>query len=935
MAKQLNMKKTLNLPRTAFQMKAELAKREPEIIQSWEKSNIYQKLRKLRQGKPSVILHDGPPYANGRIHMGTALNKILKDIVVKSFSMRGYNSPYLPGWDCHGLPIEHEVDKQLGKKKNSLSKIEIRELCKQFALKYVDIQRQEFKRLGVLGEWGKPYLTLDYNYEAIVVRLLGDFAEKGSLYKGYRPVHWCIHCKTALAEAEVEYLDHESPSIYVKFPLKSDLSAKFPALANKKISIIIWTTTPWTIPANLAIAFHPDIDYVAFESNGEVYITAKALMQETVEKCHLKKPKILTEFKGKSLENLMSRHPFIDRDSILVLGEYVTLEQGTGCVHTAPGHGMDDYLTGIKYKLDIYTPVDEEGKFTKDVPYFAGMNVFQANDKINQLLNAKGKLLNQDTIVHSYPHCWRCKSPVVFRATEQWFISMDKTNLREKALAEINRAQWIPSWGQERIYGMVENRPDWCISRQRTWGVPIPIFYCQSCNKPLINKKLINYVADIFAKEGSGAWFSKEANELLLSGVSCPHCGGKEFSKESDIIDVWFESGASHAAVLGHRADLPWPSDIYLEGSDQYRGWFHSSLLIAVNSQDRAPYDKVITHGFVVDGEGRKMSKSLGNIITPQELIDKSGAEIIRLWVAMMDYREDIRISPEILSRVAEAYRKIRNTCRFMLGNLYDFNPKKDSIPYEELMELDRWALHSFNKLAARVIKAYEDYEFHIVYHSLNSFSTVDMSSFYLDILKDRLYILSPESKARRSAQTAIYKILEGLSRLMAPILSFTSEEIWGFLGKMDKKEESVHLTTFPPIMEEEDKHLISRWNKVVKFREEVNKALEIAREKKIIGHSLDAEVILSANKAYWDSFGDLVKDFASILIVSKVDFQAHFEQATLLSEEISGLAIKIKRASGAKCERCWNYSTSVGDDEEFPTICNRCREVLKELKLD
>jgi isoleucyl-tRNA synthetase len=934
MAKQINLKNTLNLPRTEFQMKAELAKREPEFIQKWDRNKIYEKLRKLRSDNPIFVLHDGPPYANGKIHMGTALNKILKDIVVKSYSMMGYNTPYLPGWDCHGLPIEHEVDKQLGEKKKSMSKIEIRKLCKQFALKFVDIQREEFKRLGVLGEWEKPYLTLDYTYEKIVIQLLSDFAAKGSLYKGYRPVHWCIHCKTALAEAEVEYMDHESYSIYIKFPVKSDLSKKIPALAHKKVFVIIWTTTPWTIPANLAIAFHSHIDYVAFESNGEVYITAKALMQETVKKCNLSSTKILAEFKGDALEGLYCQHPYLDRDSLLVLGDYVTIEQGTGCVHTAPGHGMDDYLTGLKYKLDIYTPVDEEGNFTRDVPLFAGMNVFDANEKINQHLAAKEKLLCQESIVHSYPHCWRCKNPVIFRATEQWFISMEKEGLRQKALDEINRVEWIPSWGKERIFGMVENRPDWCISRQRIWGVPIPIFYCQNCKKPLIDPNIINYVADIFGKEGSDAWFLKDVKELKPPDIDCPHCGGKEFFKETDIMDVWFESGASHAAVLGQRKDLPWPSNIYLEGSDQYRGWFHSSLLIAVNSCNRAPYDLVITHGFIVDGEGRKMSKSLGNIITPQEIIDQNGAEIIRLWVAMMDYREDMRISNEILSRIIEAYRKIRNTCRFMLGNLYDFNPDKDSIPFDALLDMDRWAINNFNKLALRVVKAYKDYEYHIVYHSLNSFSTVDMSSFYLDIIKDRLYISHAQSKARRSAQTTLHYILNGLTRLMAPILSFTAEEIWSFLKAMNEREESVHLATFFNIEEKLDKELLSRWNKVIKLREEVNKALEIARNEKIIGHSLDANVILSADKKYWESFGELINDFSSLFIVSKVSFQASLEQATFNSEEILGLSIKIEKAPGEKCERCWHYCPTVGDDEEYPSICSRCKKVLEELKL-
>ena len=696
MADSEKIKDTLNLPQTSFSMKAKLSQKEPEIIKKWEAMNLYKKIQKKREKSPSFILHDGPPYANGSIHLGTALNKILKDFVIKTKTMQGYRSPYLPGWDCHGLPIEIKVDQLLGAKKRDLSIIEIREECKKYALKYVDIQRDQFKRLGIFGEWEKPYLTMNPEYEGEVIRHLAAFFAAGNIYKGKRPVHWCPHCKTALAEAEIEYKDRKSPSIYVKFPMISDLTKKFPELKGKKVSVLIWTTTPWTLPANLAIAFHPEYEYVAFETDGEVFIAAKRLIPVLAEELGFKKTQTLVTFLGRELEGLKARHPFIDRESVFVLADYVTLDQGTGSVHTAPGHGYEDYLTGIATGLDIYTPVDSEGKFVPQVGKYGGMNVFEANAKITEDMKADGSLLKEGEIIHSYPHCWRCKNPVIFRATAQWFIAMDTNDLRIKSLEAIKKVRWIPPWGEERIANMISARPDWCISRQRSWGVPIPAFYCHDCGHILADEEITLRIADIFTNEGSNSWFIKEAAELLPAGVKCPQCGSHRFNKENNILDVWFESGASHN-VLGKRPDLPWPSDVYLEGHDQYRGWFNSSLFIGVAAKKAAPYKAVITHGFVLDEQGRGMSKSLGNFVDPDEVISKNGAETLRLWVAMLNYKEDARFGNETLQRLVEAYRKIRNTWRFILGNIHDFSPDKEKIDMQEMESLDKWILEHCN----------------------------------------------------------------------------------------------------------------------------------------------------------------------------------------------------------------------------------------------
>jgi isoleucyl-tRNA synthetase len=917
------VKETLNLPQTSFPMKAKLSQKEPEIIKKWEKMNLYQKIQKKMENSPTFILHDGPPYANGNIHLGTALNKILKDFIVKTKNMQGFKSPYLPGWDCHGLPIEIKVDQLLGKKKRELSIIEVRDECKKYALKYVGIQRDQFKRLGVFGEWEKPYLTMDPEYEGEVIRYLAAFFASGNVFKGKRPVHWCPHCQTALAEAEIEYKDRKSPSIYVKFPMVSGLSKKFPALKSKKISVLIWTTTPWTLPANLAIAFHPDYEYAAFQTDGDVFIAAKRLVPVLAEEMKFKETKVLATFIGKELEGLKARHPFIDRESVFVLADYVTLDQGTGCVHTAPGHGYEDYMTGIAYNLDIYTPVDSEGKFIPQVERYGGMNVFEANRLITEDMKKDGTLLKEGELVHSYPHCWRCKNPVIFRATAQWFISMEKNNLRGKVLDEIKKVRWIPSWGEERIANMVIGRPDWCISRQRSWGVPIPAFYCHDCGNILADEKIALRVADIFSKQGSNSWFIKKAEEFLPSGVKCSKCGSKKFNKENNILDVWFESGASQN-VLGKRSDLPWPSDLYIEGHDQYRGWFNSSIFVGVAAKNASPYKIVITHGFVLDEQGRGMSKSMGNYIEPEEIISQNGAEVLRLWVAMLDYREDARFGKEILQRLVEAYRKIRNTWRFMLGNIYDFSPDEDSLPAQKMENFDRWILAQCAEKGKRILKAYEDYEYHVVFHIIYNFFTVELSSFYLDVLKDRLYCSGKKSLLRRSAQTALYKLLNSTLILMAPILPFTTEEVWEHMPRSKGKGESIHLEQFPSFEEVWlDDELLKEWDELILVREKVLKELEMAREKGLIGNSLEAAVTLNAPAAQEKILRKYETKLPSLFIVSAVELRFHSGQE---------LAAEVKRAPGEKCLRCWNYSTYVGKSSEYPQFCRRCEDAVKEM---
>ncbi len=933
----VDIKNTLNLPKTSFSMKANLPQREPEMIRHWDRIDVYGKIRKARAGCPSYILHDGPPYANGAIHMGTAINKIIKDIIVKSRSMLGYDAPYLPGWDCHGLPIEIKVEEQLGPKKAEMSKVAVRRECRKYAEKYIEIQRQGFKRLEVFGEWDNPYLTMSYQYQADIARAFGEFVQRGMVYKGLKPVHWCFSCRTALAEAEVEYEDHVSPSIYVAFPMISDLSDLDPKLAGQDWSVVIWTTTPWTLPANLAIAFHPDYQYSAVRVDGKGYIVATELLNPVSAKCGWKDALEIARFPGKWLENRKARHPFINRDSLLVLANYVTLDAGTGCVHTAPGHGYEDYVTGIQYGLDILCPVEDNGCFSTEVERFGGLGVFEANPKIVDHMREIGVLLHSEDVQHAYPHCWRCHNPVIFRATPQWFISMDTDGFREKVLAAIKKVRWIPAWGEERISNMVRERPDWCISRQRIWGVPIIAFYCKACGQVLLDKKIVDYVAGIFAREGADAWYARETSELLPEGTACSKCGGKDFRQESDILDVWFDSGSSHLATLGKRKDLPWPSDLYIEGGDQYRGWFQSSLLIAVALRGEAPYRTAITHGWALDAEGRAMSKSKGIGIDANDLVNARGAEIGRLLMSSVSYVEDIRIFDELLDRLGEAYRKIRNTCRFMLGNLSNqqdphnprFNPETDRVPYEEMLEIDRWALAKKAQLVQKCVRSYEDYQFHQVYHAIYNFCTVDMSAFYLDILKDRLYTYPTRSLARRSAQTALWEILDAFTRLIAPILSFTSEEVYQAMHEgrpPENRAESVHLLLFPKEQALPDQEeLLAEWEKIREIRDLVLKALEQFRKSGSIGNSLEAKLSIHASGEKLALLRRHESDLRYIFIVSQVTVE---EDPSAKDTPL----IEVARADGRKCERCWNYSVQVGNDAEYPSICERCAPAIREM---
>jgi isoleucyl-tRNA synthetase len=924
----MDYKATLNLPETSFPMKANLPQKETEILGRWEKEGLYARIEAAGEGRPTYILHDGPPYANGHIHIGHALNKILKDVILKSKRMSGFNAPYVPGWDCHGLPIELQVEKNLGSRKHQISKLEMRRECRTYAEKFIAIQRDEFRRLGVLGDWEHPYLTMNYEYEGLTAAELAKFAHNGGLYRGKKPVHWCSSCVTALAEAEVEYADHTSPSIYVKFRLADDVSADVPQLAGKPVFVVIWTTTPWTLPANLAVALHPEYTYAAVEVNDEVLIVAEGLKDSFLAANGLDGTVIAT-FPATVLARKRARHPFYDRDSIILLGEHVTLEAGTGCVHTAPGHGQEDYELGLKEGLDIYNPVDNHGKFLANVEFFGGLQVFAANPLVIEKLKETGALVGAGSVSHSYPHCWRCKKPIIFRATEQWFISMAANGLREQALSAINTVEWVPRWGKERIYGMIENRPDWCISRQRSWGVPITAFSCTSCGEFLADGATMDFVAEIFKKESADVWFDWDAERLLRPGTTCPSCGGGSFTKEMDILDVWFDSGVSHAAVLEPSAKLSSPADMYLEGSDQHRGWFHSSLLESVGTRGRAPYRTVLTHGFVVDGSGRKMSKSVGNVVAPEEVIKKFGAEILRLWVAAQDYRDDIRISPEILNRLAESYRRIRNTCRYILGNINDFDPARDSVLFERMPEIDRWALHQLEVLKEKVLAAYEGYEFHVLYHAVNAFCTVEMSAFYLDILKDRVYTSRTSSLERRSAQTVMYEVLEALVRLTAPVLSFTSDEVWGYMP--GKREESVHLAAFPPLHpERKNDTLVERWERIMRVRGEVSKALEQARVAKTIGHSLDAAVAIAAPEELLSFLGEYAGELKSIFIVSRVDLVAELEGDVYAAEGIEGMRVRVTAAPGEKCERCWCYDEEIGKNAEHPTICPKCLAAVR-----
>lgn len=936
----LDLKTTVNLPKTDFPLKGNLAQNEPPRLQKWEAINLYEKLREVRAGHPLYVLHDGPPYANGRVHLGTVLNKVLKDFCVKSRSMMGYWAPYIPGWDCHGLPIEIQVDKDLGAKKNQMSKLDIRRAARKHAEKFIGLQREDFKRLGILGEWERPYLTMDPHYQADIVRVFGKFVEKGSIYKGLRPVHWCISCQTALAEAEVEYEDHTSPSIYVKFPFP-DAAKVDPALAGKNVSIVIWTTTPWTLPANLGIAFNPSFEYVAVEVGNDVFIVAEGLLAQVAEKVGWPQaeegPKIIARINGAKFDRLNARHPWLNRSSLLMLGDHVTLEAGTGAVHTAPGHGYDDYVIGKQYGLDIYNPVDNRGHFMSDVEHFAGEEVFKANPKIVAYMREAGVLLHDEKFAHSYPHCWRCHNPVIFRATPQWFISMSETHLNERVIAACDEVEWVPEWGRDRMKNMFKDRPDWCISRQRAWGVPITVFYCEECHTELIDVQVIEHVAKIFEQESADAWYARGAAELLPAGTTCKKCGASRFRKEMDILDVWIDSGSSCIAVLEPRG-LPYPADVYLEGGDQFRGWFNSSLVIGTEVKERPPYRAVVTYGWVVDVSGDKMSKSKGNVVEPASVIKQSGAEILRLWCSALNYHEDMRISQEILTRVSDAYRKLRNTARYCLGNLADFDPARDRVAVSEMLEIDRWALAEVNEVTKRVLEAYKQYEFPTVYQTLYGFATTELSSLYFDIIKDRLYTFAPRSLERRSAQTALYEIVTRLARLIAPILAFTADEIWEQIPGAAAQAESIHLTVFPAYEEAwRDDELRKRYNLLFYYRTEVMKALENKRNEKLIGSGLEAKVIITCDaemRKFFSSFGDALR---FIFIVSQVELRGVARPSadsqhndtedphTDVESDAAILRIEIGQADGQKCERCWNYTTDVSADARYPGACGRC----------
>ena len=932
-------KDTVNLPRTGFPMKANLQTAEPEAMARWEAMDLYGQIRAKRHGAPKFVFHDGPPYANASIHLGTALNKILKDFVIKSRSMQGFDVPYLPGYDCHGLPIELKVDRELGPKKRDMTLGEIRRACRDYAGRFTDVMTAEFKRLMVFGDWEHYYLTMNPRYQADIARALGKFVERGLVYKGKKPVHWCIHCRTALAEAEVEYEDHSSPSIYVEFPLNpdaaADLAARVPALAGRQVSVLIWTTTPWTIPSNLAIAFHPEFDYAAYDVDGVAVIVAEGLAERVGTAVGRPFQNAVAKMKGEALEGIRFRHPLYERDSVGVLADYVTLEQGTGAVHTAPGHGADDFLTGARHGLEIYAPVSASGHFLESVELFGGQRVFDANPHVEEALKARGRLWHRETFAHQYPHCWRCHNPVIFLATSQWFVRMDgepaitgadgqTRTLRDAARHAIDHdVKWIPRWGRDRIFNMVTNRPDWCISRQRAWGVPIPAFDCLTCREAVLTTESIDKAAAVFEQYNADAWYERPIEEFLPAGLTCPSCGGTSFERERDILDVWFDSGSSHEAVLARATDLGWPADMYLEGSDQHRGWFQSSLMVALATRGRPPFRQVLTHGFLIDLEGRKMSKSLGNVITPQDVIKESGAEIIRLWVAMTEFTEELRVSKEILTRVIDVYRKLRNTCRILLGNLYDFDPSTDMVPVDALDVVDRYALARYAESAERVLKAYEEYDYSTVSQTLNTLATVHLSAFYVDVTKDRMYTFAPNAAERRSTQTAMYLISDGLSRLLAPLLPVTADDLWRYLP--GQRSASVHLEDFPQPAHLSNPELLGTWERLLQVRETVNAALELKRKDKTIGNSLGAAVVLTASGPIARLLEQHRRYLPMLFIVSDVTLRAGSHDGA------DTIEVGVEKAGGVKCERCWRYVPLTHTEPDWAGLCDRCVDALAE----
>ena len=958
-----DLKSTINLPKTAFPMKAGLPQNEPKILARWEERRIYDRIREERRGAPTYVLHDGPPYANGPIHLGTAMNKCLKDFIVKSKNMAGFDSPYVPGWDCHGLPIEIKVDQMLGGKKLQMAAVDVRAECRKYAEKFLELQRSQFKRIGVFGRWDNPYSTMTPQYEAAVLDILYRFLENNFVYKGLRSVYWCVFDETALAEAEVEYENHTSPTVWVKYPFAGDPASIDPALKGKRLFTIIWTTTPWTLPASMAVAFHPDEEYVALEEGGEVFIVGARLAEVVKEKTGMQSAHEVARFPGRQMEYADFKHPFLDRKIIGVLADYVTMDQGTGVVHTAPAHGAEDFITGQKYKIDPTCNVDKAGILRNGLPEYDNKRIFDANAPILELLKARGVLMHSEKMEHSYPHCWRCHNPVIFRATEQWFIGMDTPmqprsdassvsgqsglasgqkdshahsgaeTMRTRTLAEIARVKWDPAWGEERISNMIATRPDWCISRQRIWGVPIAVFLCDNCGKPVHDPDVNRKVAKFVGEHGADAWYTPEADKLLDSGRKCVHCGHTAFKKETDILDVWFESGSSHAAVLGHEPNLPWPADLYLEGGDQHRGWFHSSLLCAIGYEGSAPYRMVATSGWTLDEQGRAMSKSLGNTVDPVEIADTLGGEIVRMWVASVDFREDVACSPQIMQRVAGIYRDIRNTFRYILGNLDGFDPSKDAVAFDQMQAIDQYMLRQAVEVSADVQRSYEEFEFHKIYHRINNFCGVELSAFYFDVLKDRLYTSGSRSVSRRAAQTAILRIGEALVRLLAPIMSFTCEEVWQYLPQVNGRLESVHLTTFPKPSdllgeaEAADPKQAEEWKVVRGVREIVLKALEEARNQKLIGANLQARVLLTAADPVFTVLQRFKNDLRYFFIVSDVEVTKGGGNGD------APVTVHVSKAAGEKCERCWNFSTHVGEDKNHSTVCERCSAVLKEIE--
>ncbi len=935
MAEPLELKKTLNLPKTDFPMKASLPLNEPKQLAAWQDANLYERILEVRKGKPLFVLHDGPPYPTGEIHLGTGLNKVLKDMIVKSKSMAGHYAPYVPGWDCHGLPIETQVEKELGGK-GKVPPAEFRKLCRGFATRYIEQHKKEFKRLGIFGRWNDPYLTMSHSYEATIAGAFLDFMEKGYVYRGRKPVYWCIYDCTALAEAEVEYEDHVSPSIWVKFGVVSGGKGDA-AKIGSDVSAVIWTTTPWTLPHNRALAFHPDFEYAIVDTEKGALLLASDRVGALQAECGIKEARVRATFRGADFEGMKFQHPFLPIQVPGILAGYVTLDQGSGIVHTAPGHGADDFNSGQKYGLEVYAPIDDRGVYLEGLPEYRGKDIFAANPIVVKLLGDRGALLGNHDYKHSYPHCWRCHNPVIFRATEQWFIKIDQAahgrseSLRQEALAETRNVKWIPAWGEDRMYEMIKERPDWCVSRQRFWGVPIIVFYCDACGTRLEDFNALRNVVKWFEKEGADAWYQHAPEELLPAGTKCS-CGASKWRKENDILDVWFDSGSSNLAVL---KGPEWPADVYLEGPDQYRGWFQSSLFIATGLRHKAPFRSVVTHGWTLDEKGTPMSKSLGNALYPAEICEKWGADLLRLWVASVEYQADVKMSDRVMTQLSEAYRKIRNTFRFALGNLADFDPSRDALPNDQLDEMDRWMLERTADLVKKCREWYAGYDFHRVYHAIHDYCVVDLSAFYYDVLKDRLYTKAAKSKSRRSAQTAVWKITSALIRLATPILVFTAEEIWKYLPKAQDEPESIHMSVFP---DEQGLHAgfaadkLAVWELLSKVRSEVLKALEVARNEKKINSGLEAKVSLNAELELRAKLKHYLPVLPSLFIVSQVDFFSA-GAGSYRSDVVPGLEVIVQRADGTKCDRCWNYSTHVGENKRYPTVCERCTEALAEIE--